>query len=76
MPAGEMRVVFGQRHPPVGGDRMLAGTIVRARVYDRALTDAEVAASAGRFGDYVHPAALTAGLPVGTARSGTGCWRD
>ena len=58
MPAGETRVVFGQRHPPVGGNRMLAGTIVRARVYDRALTHAEVAASAGTFGDYVDPAAL------------------
>ena len=36
--AGEARVLFGLRHSPVGGNRMLAGTIVRARVYDRALT--------------------------------------
>jgi hypothetical protein len=65
MPAGETRVVFGQRHPPVGGNRMLAGTIVRARVYDRALSDAEVAASAGTLGDSVAPAALEAGLSDG-----------
>ncbi len=47
-PAGEAQVVFGLRHAPAGGNRMLAGTIVRARLYDRALDPAEVAASAGR----------------------------
>jgi hypothetical protein len=64
MPAGETRVVFGQRLAPVGGDRMLAGTIVRARVYDRALSPEEVAASASSFDDYIDPAMLTAALPV------------
>ncbi len=32
------------RHSPVGGNKMLAGTIVRARIYDRALEPSEVAA--------------------------------
>ena len=45
-PAGETQVVFGLRHAPAGGNRLLAGTIVRARVYDRALDESEVAASA------------------------------
>ena len=48
-PAGEAQVVFGLRHAPAGGNRMLAGTIVRARVYDRALDESEVAASAATF---------------------------
>ncbi len=61
-PAGEARVVFGLRHAPVGGNRMLAGTIVRARLYGRALDPAEVAASASTF-DYVDPGAVAAALP-------------
>ena len=61
-PAGESQVVFGLRHAPAGGNRMLAGTIVRARVYDRALDLAEVAASAATFGDHIDPAAITAAL--------------
>ena len=61
-PAGEAQVVFGLRHAPAGGNRMLAGTIVRARVYDRALDEAEVAASAATFGDYVDPESIAAAL--------------
>ena len=38
-------VLFGLRHDPAGGNRMLAGTIVAARLYDRALSAAEVGAS-------------------------------
>ncbi|MFO0879430.1 MAG: DUF1553 domain-containing protein [Gemmataceae bacterium] len=45
--AGTAQVVFGLRHGPVGGNKMLAGTLVRARVYDRALRPEEVAASFG-----------------------------
>ncbi len=48
-PSGEAQVVFGLRHAPVGGNKMLAGTIVRARLYDRALDPSEVAASAAMF---------------------------
>ena len=61
-PAAESQVVFGLRHAPAGGNRMLAGTIVRARVYDRALDLAEVAASAAACGDYVDPGAIAAAL--------------
>ena len=51
--AGEAVILFGQRHTPAGGNRMLAGTIVRARLYDRALEPREIAASAATFGDYI-----------------------
>ena len=45
--AGQVQVLFGLRHSPVGGNRMLAGRIQRAQLYNRALTADEVAASAG-----------------------------
>lgn len=45
--AGKSQVVFGLRHGEPGGNRMLSGSIDRAQLYDRALTAAEVAASAG-----------------------------
>ncbi|MCH8923180.1 MAG: DUF1553 domain-containing protein [Planctomycetes bacterium] len=44
---GTAQVVFGLRHSPAGANKMLAGRIQRAQLYDRALTAAEVAASAG-----------------------------
>lgn len=43
----EAQVVFGLRHSPPGTNKMLAGTIDRAALYDRALTPEEVAGSAG-----------------------------
>ncbi|MBI2824465.1 MAG: DUF1553 domain-containing protein [Planctomycetia bacterium] len=46
--AGQTQVVFGLRHSPAGPGKLLAGTIERARLYDRALTAEEVAASSGR----------------------------
>ena len=45
--AEKFQVIFGLRHSPVGGNRMLAGRIQRAQLYNRALTADEVAASAG-----------------------------
>lgn len=45
--AGKAQVVFGMRHAPAGGNRMLVGEIERAQLYDHALTPQEVAASAG-----------------------------
>jgi hypothetical protein len=45
--AGRASVVFGLRHGPPGGNKMFAGTIERAQLHDRALSAAEVAASAG-----------------------------
>jgi cytochrome c553 len=44
--AGRCNVVFGLRHSPAGGNKMLRGRILRARLYDRALSDAEISASA------------------------------
>ena len=41
------QIVFGMRHAPAGGNRMLSGEIDRAQLYDRALTAQEIAASAG-----------------------------
>ncbi len=49
---------------PVGGNRLLAGTIVRAGVYDRAIDPSEVAASAGTFSDFVSPEAIAEALPA------------
>jgi len=45
--AGQNQIIFGMRHAPFGGNRMLAGRIQRAQLYDRALSPDEVAASAG-----------------------------
>ncbi|TDU67192.1 concanavalin A-like lectin/glucanase superfamily protein [Prosthecobacter fusiformis] len=43
--AGDAEVLLGCRHGAVGGNRMLRGRILRARLYDRALTEKEVALS-------------------------------
>ena len=51
--AGEAVILFGQRHTPAGGNRGLAGTLMRARLYDRALEPGEIAASAASFRDYI-----------------------
>jgi hypothetical protein len=64
--AGQAQVVFGLRHAPAGGNRLLAGVILRARLYDRALTAEEVGRSAGT---YVSEADLVARLtPAERAR--------
>ncbi len=45
--AGTAQILFGLRHgTSAGGNRMLKGAIDAAQLYDRALTDTEVAASA------------------------------
>jgi len=59
--AGAAQVVFGLRHGTPGGNRNLAGTIVRARLYDRALRPDEVANSAGR--PLIRPEEIQAHLP-------------
>jgi cytochrome c551/c552 len=48
--AGETEILFGLRHGPAGGNRFLRGRIERAALYDRALTSAEIAASAAAGG--------------------------
>ncbi|MEM8736673.1 MAG: LamG-like jellyroll fold domain-containing protein, partial [Planctomycetota bacterium] len=48
--AGETIVGFGIRHLPAGGNRLLAGRIAKANLYDRALTPDEVLASSKTHG--------------------------
>ncbi len=51
--ANKTEILFGLRHKPPGGNRFLKAKIHRAAFYDRALTPAEVAASAGESASYV-----------------------
>jgi hypothetical protein len=62
-PAGQSQVLFGLRHMPPGGNRMLAGVVLRARLYDRALRPDEVAASAAA-GRPLSEEALAEALPL------------
>jgi hypothetical protein len=57
--AGKAQVVIGLRHSPPGGNKLLKGLVDRARLYDRALTPQEVAASAGVVSTYVSDDELT-----------------
>ena len=59
---GEAVILFGQRHTPAGGNRGLAGTLMRARLYDRALEPREVAASAASFREYIPAESIIAAL--------------
>lgn len=61
--AGETEFVFGLRHKPLGGNRMLTARIHRAAFYDRALTPAEVAASSGDPTSYVPEEQIVEWLP-------------
>jgi hypothetical protein len=61
--AGAVQVVFGQRHLPAGGNRALAGIVMRARLYNRPLSSSEVAASAQSFADHVASAEIMMALP-------------
>jgi hypothetical protein len=45
--AGTAQVVFGLRHAPAGGNKMLAGTISTARLYARALSPEEISLCSG-----------------------------
>lgn len=48
--AGKSQVLFGLRHgTSAGGNRMLAGRIEQAQLYDKALSSEEIAATASRF---------------------------
>jgi hypothetical protein len=59
---GRAVVLFGCRHEPAGGNKLLAGTVLAARLYDRALTPAEAAASFAAGPGFVPEAAIDAGL--------------
>ena len=56
--AERAQIVFGLRHAPAGGNRLLSGVIAVARLYDRALTAEEVAASAAAGDVFVTEAEL------------------
>jgi hypothetical protein len=60
--AGRAEIVFGLRHSPARGDKLLAGVVQRAALYDRALSAAEVAASAGELNRVVDKAELVTRL--------------
>ena len=51
--ADQAMLLFGLRHSPAGGSKHLDGTIVRAKVFGRALSAMEIAASAGATADYI-----------------------
>ena len=59
---GKSQVVFGLRHSPPGGNKMLAARIERASLYDRALSADEVAASTGTMNRFVSEEQLAAEL--------------
>jgi hypothetical protein len=61
-PPGEAVILFGQRHTPAGGNRGISGTLLRARLYDRALEPGEIAAAAASFRDYIPSTAIAAAL--------------
>ncbi len=66
---GKSQVIFGLRHSPPGGNKLLAGKIDRARLYGRALTANEIAASASIIPTSVSDEEIDAELdPAGRAR--------
>ncbi len=57
-PKDQTSVIFGLRHLPPGGNKYLTVSLHQARLYDRALTADEVAASHSSNGSYVADADL------------------
>ena len=67
--AGKANLLFGLRHSPPGGNKHLQGILVRAELFDRALTPAEVLANAGRASDFVTDEEIVRGLdPITKAK--------
>lgn len=62
-PKGRSSILFGLRHLPPGGNRFLSVRIDKARLYDRALTAAEVASSFSGFNSFITDDELLAALP-------------
>jgi len=52
-PAGKSQVVFGLRHAPPGGNKMLRGAVRGARLYGRALLPEQIASMAAARGEVV-----------------------
>lgn len=67
--AKNSQLVFGLRHSPAGGNRLLQGSIDRVHFYDRALTADEVAASAFARGAHSIPRAELLAAMTATQRS-------
>ncbi|MFP6767548.1 MAG: DUF1553 domain-containing protein, partial [Planctomycetaceae bacterium] len=63
--AGNAEIVFGLRHAPAGGNKMLSARILQARLYDRVLSPKAIAASAGAESDFVSMRSLLAAMTVG-----------
>ena len=59
---GQSHVVFGLRHAPAGGNKMLQGKILQAQLVRPRPAPEEVAASAGPMPDFVSEAAVLAAL--------------
>lgn len=60
--AGDTVVGFGIRHLPAGGNHMLSGRILRANLYDRALTADEIQATSQSAPFFVSETQVLAGL--------------
>ncbi|MCA8996478.1 MAG: DUF1549 domain-containing protein, partial [Planctomycetaceae bacterium] len=66
---GQSQVLFGLRHgTAAGGNRLLAGRIEQAQLYDRALSAAEIAASSSQFGILSRAHLLTKMTPEQTSK--------
>ena len=63
-PPNTTHILFGLRHSPAGDGRMLTGALERAQLYDRALSDAEVRASANIQTTFVSNSELMAALDL------------
>ncbi|MBA4190575.1 MAG: hypothetical protein C0467_21520, partial [Planctomycetaceae bacterium] len=61
-PTGKAVFLFGCRHEPLGGNKMLAGTVSVARVYDTALSQEQVEASFAAGAGFVTDAEIDAKL--------------
>ena len=60
--SGEAVIGFGIRHLPAGGNRLLSGRILRAQLYDRALTDDEIQATSQAAPYFISDARVLAAL--------------
>jgi hypothetical protein len=61
---GKAQVVFGLRHFPPGGNRMFSGAIDRAELFDRALSEDEVADLNGTVSQAISNDELVSGLSI------------
>ena len=61
--AADSQVLLGCRHGKAGGNRLLRGRILRARLYDRALSDKELATSRQLESSVINDRDVLASLP-------------